>query len=109
MNKKSQKIARLNDEFRKTGRGGYITKTQGINALPVKDQVQILNLVQAFNDFSEANDPYGEHDFGKVEYNGNKAFWKIDYYDTDMEQGSEDPSDPEKTVRVMTIMLTHEY
>ena len=73
------------------------------------DRAGLFKLIQYFNDFSKGNDPYSEHDFGKVEYNGNEAFFKIDYYDVDMVHGSEDPSDPEQTQRVMTIMLTHEY
>jgi hypothetical protein len=65
--------------------------------------------VAAFSDFTSDNDPHGEHDFGSFTLVGRKFFWKIDYYDERCEFGSEDPSDPEKTIRVLTIMLAEEY
>ncbi len=83
--------------------------TPGIQALPPKDQFRVFNLVKTFNDFSEGNDPYGEHDFGAFDFKEDRVFWKVDYYDTDMEHGSEDPADLEKTVRVMTVMMGWEY
>ena len=56
------------------------------------------------------NDPYNEHDFGAFSQEGvGKIFWKIDYYDAAMKYGSEDPADPTKTTRVLTIMLASEY
>jgi hypothetical protein len=65
--------------------------------------------VQNFADFNADNDPYGEHDFGSFEVAGETFFWKIDYYDSPCEFGSEDPADPEKTTRVITIMFAAEY
>ena len=53
--------------------------------------------------------PYGEHDFGSFKLVGRTFFWKIDYYDKRCKFGSEDQSDPEKTTRVLTIMLAEEY
>jgi hypothetical protein len=48
-------------------------------------------------------------DFGSFEIAAVSYFFKIDYYATDMEGGSENPADPDKTVRVLTIMRADEY
>jgi hypothetical protein len=60
-------------------------------------------------DFSDDNDPHGEHDFGSFELCSRTFFWKIDYYDSDLQHGSEDPTDPNKTTRVLTLMLAEDY
>ena len=72
-------------------------------------RADIVKRIADFNQFDEDNDPHGEHDFVSVEVCGRKVFAKLDYYHPDMEQGSEDPSDPTRTVRVMTVMLAEEY
>jgi hypothetical protein len=109
MNSTVHRIASLNDAFRKTGIGGKWLVTRGIIALPVLEQLAIMQKVCAFNTFNEDNDPYGEHDFGAFEDRGRTIFWKIDYYDPAMEFASADPSDPAQTVRVLTVMLAEEY
>lgn len=111
MDEKTKRIAELNDYLRTTFNpaAGMVMITPGINALEEPDKLAIIGLVKTCNTFFEDNDPYGEHDFGSVMHKGNKVYWKIDYYSSDMEGGSEDPSDPEETLRVMTIMLAHEY
>jgi hypothetical protein len=106
----ARRIATLNDLCRKAmGVAGRLFQTSGISALPVTDQSAIRERVETFNTFTPDNDPYGEHDFGSFDHNGERIFWKIDYYDTTMTKGSEDPSDPKQTVRVLTIMLASEY
>ena len=103
-------ITRLNDQFRTTFKGGHVFMTLGIQALPDSIQQELFAQVKAFNNFSENNDPYGEHDFGMLELsNVGKIFWKIDYYDINLQYGSEDPADPTQTARVLTIMFSHEY
>jgi Protein of unknown function (DUF3768) len=109
MNSTFNRIAALNDAFRKTGIGGKWLITRGIATLPSWQQLAILQNVCAFNAFDESNDPYGEHDFGAFEHRGWKIFWKIDYYDSGMAFASPDPSDPAQTVRVLTVMLAEEY
>lgn len=103
------RIRELNDLLRQHGRGGKILITAGIAALPEDVQAHIVQEVMVFNDFTPDNDPYGEHDFGSVMVDGQKVFWKIDYYALDMMHGSEDPTDPVVTRRVLTIMLAREY
>jgi hypothetical protein len=102
-------IALLNDAFRRTFAGGRVMMTSGVGELPDCVKAEALVQVAAFRDFTQDNDPHGEHDFGSFTLVGRKFFWKIDYFDKDMRYGSEDPSDPEKTTRVLTIMLADEY
>lgn len=108
---KTAKIARLNDLARTAmGVASRLIQTEGICALDPKDQSAIREKVEKFNTFTEANDPYGEHDFGKIEHNGQDVFWKIDYYSRqDPDYGSDEPENPGKTLRVLTIMLAEEY
>ena len=103
------KIRTLNDHFRRTGRGGRIMLTQGIQALGQKAVAEIIAKVRAFDQFNEGNDPYQEHDFGKIVHGHDVVLWKIAYYDRPMEFGSPDPADPAVTTRVMTVMLGEEY
>ena len=106
----SHEIARLNDLCRSAmGIAGKLIQTEGICALPAADQSAIREKVETFKDFSEDNDPHGERDFGAFEHNGQRIFWKIDYYARDLMHGSENPADPKQTVRVLTIMLADEY
>ena len=106
---KTAKIRQLNDQFRQTGRGGRIMLTSGIQTLGQQAIMEIMAKIRAFDKFTQDNDPYLEHDFGKIEHNGGEIFWKMSYYDQAMEFGSNDPSDPTVTTLVMTVMLVEEY
>lgn len=107
--KKRSRIRAANDRLRVTGQGGQVVVTRGIIALGERDLVKIMNAVSAFNDFSEENDPWGEHDLGMLDIGGQRIIWKIDYYDPDLVFASPDPADPAVTVRVLTVMLAEEY
>ena len=100
-------IAALNDAFRKNFSGGRVMMTVGVNELPDMVKAAALTTVAEFKDFTEDNDPHGEHDFGSFELCSRKFFWKIEYYDRACEFGSEDPGDP--STRVLTLMLASEY
>jgi hypothetical protein len=106
---RAARIRDLNDAFRKTFHGGKAVMTASVAALPDMVRANALLEVTRFDRFTPDNDPHGEHDFGSFELVGRTFFFKIDYYDTTMEFGSEDPSDPEKTTRVLTLMLAEDY
>ena len=114
---KEQRIAEQNDWFRKkyaedgvsaTEHGKHIM-TRGCFTLPMEKQLELIKLVQGFDKFTEDNDPYGQHDFGSVDMDDTKYFWKIDYYDTEYKYGSPAANDPSVTRRILTIMRSDEY
>jgi len=107
----AEKVRTLNDLLRTTlhPNCGRVVLTQGVNSLGQEKVSEILQAVREFTEFTQDNDPHMEHDFGAPVVDGQKIFWKIDYYDKALKHGSEDPSNPEITTRVLTIMLPEEY
>ena len=107
----AERIAKLNDQSR-TNWGTKNTRvviTQGVQAFSEKEQSEVFERVRTFDDFSEDNDPHKERDFGNFTYAGQKLFWKVDYYNLELDGGSPDPADPDVTMRVLTILLASEY
>lgn len=112
ISERTHRIATLNDLLRRTmsPQFGKVLMTQGIQSLEKPLLSQAIALVQGFSDFSQDNDPHGERDFGAINLaDGTRIFWKIDYYDRNLEYGSDNPADSAKTARVLTIMLADEY
>lgn len=105
----TDRIRELNDIFRKSFIGGRVFITEGVRALGPDFESGCVEQVQTYSNFAEGNDPYNEHDFGVFPVQSRKCFWKIDYYDAEMEWGSENPANPAQTTRVLTIMLAEEY
>ena len=103
------RIRSLNDAFRQTFTGGHVLTTQGVLKLDQASYVTLLDRVRRYDDFDADSDPYGEHDFGVIDHEGRRIFWKIDYYDPTYRQGSKDPADTAATGRVLTIMLAEEW
>ena len=83
--------------------------TRGFQALDLLTQAEAVYRIRHFKSFTPDNDPYQEHDFGKLKVNGQDILWKIDYYDRDCRYGSQNPSDLTQTHRVLTVMLANEY
>lgn len=101
-------IAEKNDSLRKYLPGPLpsphqVMMTDEISALS-EDKIQkVLMLVREFDDFTEANDPHSERDFGAFEFEGQTIFWKFDYTSADMKHFEENGR------RVLLIMSASEY
>ena len=115
MSETSTEIIRdANDRFRRGDQTipGQWVITQGL-AATIEEAglapLDVIQIVQAFETFTEENDPYGTHEFGSFEFQGQTCFWKTDLYDTDLQYGSPDPTDLSQTRRVLTILLASEY
>jgi Protein of unknown function (DUF3768) len=106
---KADLIRFWNDHLRKFHRGGKVLLTQGVASLDAASQENIIKAVSSFDQFTPDNDPHHEHDCAILSVAGHRIMFKIDYYDPTMLHGSDNPSDPKVTTRVMTIMLTEEY
>jgi hypothetical protein len=109
MDTRTDRIRTLNDDLRQYLLGGLAVMTPGIAALGQQSVERIVKTIAVYDDFCHANDPHEEHDFGSFEADGQKIFFKIDYYDKTRTYHSPDPSDPDVTERVITIMLADEY
>lgn len=106
---KTARIRELNDQLRCKGLGGRVVITRGIEALGPDGVRDVLTAVARFDDFTEDNDPWGEHDCAVLTVSGRRFVFKHDYYDRDLTYHSPDASDPAVTERVLTIMLAEEY
>ena len=104
----SERIQQLNDHVRHTLSGARIVVSSGAAALGDEALGEILALVHTYDQFTPANDPFGEHDMGFFTWNGHQLAWKIDYFDLDLTMRSPDPADPTVTARVLAISLAEE-
>jgi hypothetical protein len=102
-------VRSLNDQLRKNPQTGIAVITPGIAALGQEAVQRIFRTIAVYDDFRRENDPYGEHDFGAFDAEGQKIFFKIDYFDKRLNMHSPDPADATVTERVITIMLAEEY
>ncbi len=106
---RNDRIRSLNDNLRRFGRGGIVMLSAGIAALSIDEVHSILDEVRCFEDFTDDNDPYREHDLGLFRHRGERIMWKIDYYDKDRRSASPDPANPLVTSRVLTVLYASEY
>ena len=104
-----QLVREQNDYLRRWYGGGRVQLSAGVLALNGNIIRAAQRRMKAYDEFDEGNDPFLEHDFGSFELSQRRFIWKISYYAPDLEHGSEDPADPDKTTRVLTLLLAEEY
>jgi len=106
-----EKIALLNDKARKglLPESTRVFLTRRVAALPDETISSLRRTAAEFDGFNEDNDPYREHGFGAVEPDGERYFWKIDYYDRTLRFGAEDPTEASETTRELRFMHASEY
>jgi hypothetical protein len=91
---KADRIRVLNDHLRTTFTSGLILITGSIAELDKRRRARVLLAVRDHNTFDAANDPHHEHDLAFFEVDGERYFFKIDYFDLDTRYHSRDPADP---------------
>lgn len=103
-------IPGLSQKLRDEGCHFQIVMTRGFRAfIEENDKTEVIMAIALFDDFTQYNDPYGEHDFILLKYQGQSLYAKFDYYDRSLEYGSPDPANLALTCRVLTLMLAEEY
>ncbi|MEQ8903618.1 MAG: DUF3768 domain-containing protein [Roseovarius sp.] len=111
-------IAAQNDAFRHSildnnpvaqAPQGQFVMTCGVAALGIDAQLELTRRVAAFDEFNTDSDPQGWHEMGVIDLDGTTVWFKVDLYDVDYTYGSPEPSDPEQTRRVLTLLLPSEY
>jgi hypothetical protein len=112
------RIAAQNDAFRHSILGntpatdapqGQFVMTRGVAALGPDARLELIRRVAVFETFNSDSDPQGWHEMGVIEFEDTTVWFRIDLYDTDYTYGSPEPSDPEQTRRVLTLLLPSEY
>jgi len=100
---KTEKIADLNDTFRKMESfpNTYITLELASRGQPFVKK--LLAKVQSWKLPTDPDDTDEERSFGTVKMDGLEVDWTIHYYDLDGEEDSPDPSDDAKTMRTLTL------
>lgn len=112
---RARRIAELNDRLRREPMNrslGQVLFSSGVAARGAEFQTMVQAALAGMQakDFKRGNDPYGERDFNAFTVDDRLCFFKIDYFAKgDLRAPTENPDDPAKTERVLTVMLASEY
>ena len=82
-----QKNRRLNDDFRKTAKGGIISISMGIHMLGRSEVENIMKLLGGVEG-DRSCDADSEHDAGEIIVSNRRIYWEINYYNKDLDDVS---------------------
>lgn len=94
-----EKIIALNDQLRTSFKGGRVQMTRNVYELDERLRGRALSVLARFDTFDAAS----EHASGVFIFAGYAFEWRIEYRGKDGTGVSPDPSDPEQTLRVLTL------
>lgn len=83
--------------------------TAAVAELDPRRKAKVLESVRTLDAFDQGCDPDSEADMTFFGLDGESYFFRFDYYSPDMEHGSHDPSEIDKTRRVLTIGFAADY
>lgn len=113
---RSSHIAVLNDRARhERDHTAKLVITRNCLATLAGDGSSVAELaaqIRIFSALSEWKPPEGDRsecDLSYLQIDGLNLMFKVDYYAPGLKWGSEDPSDPQQTIRVITVMLPSDY
>jgi hypothetical protein len=98
---KRSKIIELNDQLRTTFTGGRVQMTPSVYALDARLRGRALSVLARYSKFDADSD----HDWGVFIFAGYSFEWRIEYRRANGADLSPDPSDPEGTLRILTLYV----
>jgi hypothetical protein len=93
------RIIELNDQLRTTFKGGRVQMTRNVYDLDDRLRGRALSVMARYKKFDDSS----EHDAGVFIFAGYSFEWRIEYRGKDGIGLSPDPTDAEKTFRVLTL------
>ena len=98
------RIIELNDQLRTTFKGGRVQMTPDFYKLDSRVRGRAFYVMSRHEKFDDES----EHDWGIFIFAGYSFEWSIEYRANDGAGVSPDPTDPEKTFRVLTLYVTRD-
>src|ERR1700733_13804028 len=95
------KIIELNDQLRTTFKGGRVQMTRNVHDLDDRLRGRALSVMARYSTFDDSS----EHDWGVFIFAGYSFEWRIEYRSPDGAGVSSDPSDAEKTLRILPLYV----